>query len=88
MVLFTSPLDVYNWLMSHGGDIVSVLTGAVTVASLISNLFPNRPGYEQLGKVQALINALALNIFHIQKHGVSDIISPTPAASSSDHEPK
>lgn len=49
------------WLTQHLSDIVAILTGVVTVASLVANLTPTDADNKAVGVVSSLVHLLALN---------------------------
>ena len=50
-----------DWMLNHWKDIVGIITGAVTLASLIVSLTPTKKDDEALGKVMKVLNIIALN---------------------------
>ena len=54
--------DIINWISSHLGELVAILTGAVTVASAIAALTPTPKDDNVVGKVYKVIDWLALNV--------------------------
>ena len=54
--------DVINWITEHQGDLLAIITGIVTVASLIANLTPTEKDDSIVGKISGIINLLALNL--------------------------
>lgn len=50
-----------SWFSSHVADIWMVLSGVVTVASVIVKLTPGTGDDEAVGKAQRFIELLALN---------------------------
>ena len=53
--------DIINWVSSHLGEIIAILTGAVTVASAIAALTPTPKDDNVVGKVYKVVDWLALN---------------------------
>ena len=54
--------DIINWVSSHLGEIIAILTGAVTVASAIAALTPTPKDDNVVGKVYKVVDWLALNV--------------------------
>ena len=54
--------DIISWISSHLGEIVAILTGAVTVASAIAALTPTPKDDNVVGKVYKVVDWLALNV--------------------------
>ena len=54
--------DIIHWISTHLGELVAILTGAVTVASAIAALTPTPKDDTVVGKVYKVIDWLALNV--------------------------
>ena len=54
--------DIIHWISIHLGELVTILTGAVTVASAIAALTPTPKDDNIVGKVYKVIDWLALNV--------------------------
>jgi hypothetical protein len=54
--------DIIHWITSHMGEIVAILTGAVTVASAIAALTPTPKDDTVVGKAYKVVDWLALNV--------------------------
>lgn len=54
-------MEYVNWIMTHTTELVAILGGAVTMASVIVKLTPTQKDDAALGVVMRLINTLALN---------------------------
>jgi hypothetical protein len=60
--------DVINWIATHLGDIVAILTGVVTVASAIAALTPTPKDNDVVGKAYKVVDWLALNVGKAKDH--------------------
>ena len=54
--------DAIKWLIEHIDTVLGILTGVVTVASLISTLTPNDSDNVIVAKASKVVSWLALNI--------------------------
>ena len=54
--------DIINWISTHWGDLVGILTGIVTVASAIAALTPTPKDDSIVGKAYKFIDWFALNV--------------------------
>ena len=54
--------DIIHWITSHMGEIVAILTGAVTVASAVAALTPTPKDDTVVGKAYKVIDWLAINV--------------------------
>ena len=50
-----------EWIMTHTGEIISVITGLVAVASAIAKLTPTKIDNKVVGFLLKVIDFLALN---------------------------
>lgn len=50
-----------DWLTAHWDDVLGILTGVVTVASLVVKLTPTPKDDKAVAKVWKLLDTLALN---------------------------
>ncbi len=61
--------DIINWIVSHMGEIISILTGAVTVASAIAALTPTPKDDTFVSKAYKVVDWLALNVGKAKEKG-------------------
>lgn len=54
--------DVINWIVNHSAELISILTGIVTVASAIAALTPTPKDDGIVGKVYKVVDWMALNV--------------------------
>ena len=54
--------DIINWVLGHKGEIIGILTGAVTVASAIAALTPTPKDDSWVKKIYVIVDWLALNV--------------------------
>ena len=54
--------DMIHWITSHLGEIIAILTGAVTVASAVAALTPTPKDDTYVGKAYKVVDWLALNV--------------------------
>lgn len=54
--------DAIKWLIEHVDTVLGILTGVVTVASLIATLTPNDSDNVIVAKASKVVSWLALNI--------------------------
>jgi hypothetical protein len=50
-----------DWILNHWQDIVMIITGVISIASIIVSLTPTKKDDEALGKVIKVLNYIALN---------------------------
>lgn len=55
-------MDIINSILAHKVELLQILTGIVTVASLIANLTPTDSDNVVVAKVGKVVNLLALNL--------------------------
>lgn len=71
---------MFQYIMDHFDSIIAVVTGVVTVASLIANLTPNDTDNKIVAVVSKAVDFLALNF---KPKPAAD-----PAAPAADDQPK
>ena len=54
-------MDIITWLMANKLEMIAVIGGVVTTASVIVKMTPTQTDDAILAKVVAVLNALALN---------------------------
>ena len=54
--------DIIQWISSHMGEMIAILTGAVTVASAVAALTPTPKDDNIVGKAYKIVDWLALNV--------------------------
>tara|TARA_R100001163_G_C4909260_1_gene94313 strand:- start:278 stop:466 length:189 start_codon:yes stop_codon:yes gene_type:complete len=54
--------DTINWILSHKGELIGILTGIVTVASAIAALTPTPKDDSIVGKLYKIVDMLAINV--------------------------
>lgn len=59
--------DFINYILNNGETIVAILTGVVTVASLVTNLIPGDADNAVVAKVKKAVDWLALNFSKVKK---------------------
>ena len=50
------------FIQAHADELIAIITGIVTVASLIANLTPGETDNKVVEKISKLVNVLALNL--------------------------
>lgn len=56
--------DIISWLYLHWDEVVLIVTGISTAASLITAATPTPKDDEMLRKLRTVLNKLALNVGH------------------------
>lgn len=59
--------DFINYILNNGETIIAILTGVVTVASLVANLIPGESDSVAIAKVKKAVDWLALNFSKVKK---------------------
>jgi|TARA_B100000131_G_scaffold284420_1_gene293000 hypothetical protein len=54
--------DLITWLSDNSGEIIGILTGIVTVASLVATMTPNESDNKWVARASKVVSWLALNI--------------------------
>jgi len=54
--------DLITWLSDNSGEVIGILTGIVTVASLVATMTPNESDNKWVARVSKVVSWLALNI--------------------------
>ena len=54
--------DIINWITTHLGEMLAILTGVVTVASAVAALTPTPKDDTVVGKAYKVVDWLALNV--------------------------
>lgn len=55
-------MEIVNYIYSNADTLVAIVTGVVTVASLIANLIPGESENKYIAYAQKAVNWLALNL--------------------------
>ena len=56
--------EVLTWFNENKGEVIGILTGIVTVASLIATMTPNESDNKGVARASKVVSWLALNIGH------------------------
>jgi len=54
-------VNIINWILMHKTEIIAVVGGVVTIASIIVKLTPTPKDDAWLAKIVGVLNTLALN---------------------------
>ena len=54
--------DLITWLSDNSGEVIGILTGIVTVASLVATMTPNESDNKSVARASKGVSWLALNI--------------------------
>jgi hypothetical protein len=54
--------ELFKWVLDNKDTVIQLLTGAVTVASLIATLTPNNSDNAWVARVNKVVSWVALNI--------------------------
>ena len=54
-------MDIITWAMTHKVELMAIIGGVVTVASIVVKMTPTPKDDAILAKVVSVLNALALN---------------------------
>lgn len=54
--------DTLNWFNENKEQLIALLTGIVTVASIIATMTPNNSDNKIVGKINKVVSWLALNV--------------------------
>ena len=54
--------ELFKWALDNKDTVIQILTGAVTVASLIATLTPNNSDNAWLARANKVVSWLALNV--------------------------
>jgi hypothetical protein len=65
-------LDIINWVSENHIVLLSILTGAVTVASLVASVTPTPKDDTFVAKVYKYLDLLALNVGRAKEKGKHD----------------
>jgi hypothetical protein len=55
-------MEIINYIYANAETIVAIVTGVVTVASLVANLIPGDSENKYIGYAQKAVSWLALNL--------------------------
>lgn len=55
-------MEIVNYIYSNADTLVAIVTGIVTVASLVSNMIPGESENKYIAYAQKAVNWLALNL--------------------------
>lgn len=53
--------ELIAYVTLHSGDLVAIVTGLVTVASIIAKLTPSESDNKVVDKIAAIVNTVAMN---------------------------
>ena len=54
--------DIFKWVLDNKDTVIQILTGAVTIASLVAALTPNDSDNAWVARANKVISWLALNV--------------------------
>ncbi|HAU28974.1 MAG TPA: hypothetical protein DCW68_02550 [Rhodospirillaceae bacterium] len=58
---------MFNFMVEHTDELIQIITGIVTVASLVAALTPTPQDDSIMAKIRKLVDFLALNIANAKK---------------------
>jgi len=61
--------EVFNWIVSNKETLIEILTGVVTVASLVAALTPNDSDNKVVRGINKVVSWLALNVGKAKSNG-------------------
>lgn len=59
--------DLIKYVLDNGETLIAILTGVVTVASLVTNLIPGESDNIFVAKIKKMVDWLALNFSKVKK---------------------
>lgn len=60
-------MDIWNWILTHKGELFGIVTTIIAAASAIAALTPTPADDVWVGKIYKIIDWLALNIFRAKE---------------------
>lgn len=61
--------ELLNWIISNKGVLIEILTGVVSVASIIATLSPNNSANKWVARANKIVSWLALNVGKAKSNG-------------------
>jgi hypothetical protein len=61
--------ELLNWIISNKGVLIEILTGVVSVASIIATLIPNNSANKWVARANKIVSWLALNVGKAKSNG-------------------
>tara|TARA_Y100000114_G_scaffold41456_1_gene36911 strand:+ start:550 stop:741 length:192 start_codon:yes stop_codon:yes gene_type:complete len=61
--------EAFTWLSENKGEVIGILTGIVTVASLVATMTPNESDNKWVARANKVVSWLALNIGKAKSNG-------------------
>jgi len=61
--------ELLNWIISNKGVLIEILTGVVSVASIIATLVPNNSANKWVARANKIVSWLALNVGKAKSNG-------------------
>ena len=61
--------ELLNWIISNKGVLIEILTGVVSVASIIATLIPNNSANKWVARANKIVSWLALHVGKAKSNG-------------------